>query len=122
MPNNILANRGLEEIAKQIGSLVSHCAIGDGSTEPQFSDVALGSEEARNAVGTRYTEGTQVQLRSLFTNRELPAQIEEIGWFINGGPAADSGILLHRGLQSYDPQLNDILMVIDIRVERLEEN
>lgn len=117
MANNVLATKGLERIAAIIGDDISHNAIGTGTTTPTAADIKLVTETQRNSITLDLEAGKSVQSRTFFTNAELPATMEEVGWFMNGTATVDSGELLTRALINFVKADGDLLIIQNLEFE-----
>ena len=120
MPEEVITTSGLEVFVKAAAEALTHCVIGDDDTEPQPNDARLGNETARNVIGDTYILGNQAQIRTFFTNAELPAVIEELGWVAEGQQNANTGRLVVHSRYNYDPNVNDVLIIINLVASRDE--
>jgi len=76
--------------------LVSHVALGTGTTAPANGDTTLETETFRNAVASRTNGNNIAYITGFFDSTEVTGTFREAGIFVNGSGAADSGILLSR--------------------------
>ena len=112
-PRSYAAQAGLNAIAAAILADLSHVAIGTGTTAATVSDTTLETETDRNANSKETQTGASVEIRALFTNAELPAQVEEVGTFDAGA----SGDMYTRELKTYAKSGgHDLLLVQFLQV------
>ncbi len=100
--SNVVVDAGLALIAERWGSatpssesLINYIAVGTNATAPATTDVKLGTENARKQVLSRAYSGTTTAISTTFGAGEVPVStIRELGLYIDGTGAADSGTLL----------------------------
>lgn len=108
-----VVNSGLNRTAQLILEDISHQAIGTGTTAVAATDTALDTETERNATTKETRSGADLEIRTLFTNAELPATIEEVGLF----NAASNGDMFTRRLFEYAKvSSRDLLLIQNLRV------
>ncbi len=109
-----VVNAGLNQIAQLIMDDVSHQAIGTGTASVMGTDTALAAEHDRNATTKETRNGANLEIRTFFSNSELPSQIEEVGLF----NAASGGTMYTRRLFQYAKQASrDLLLAQFLRVQ-----
>ena len=111
------ATKGLERIAKLTMDDISHCAVGTDNTAPTTADTALGTETDRVATTKRVQQAEKFQARTNFTNANLPATLEEVGWFMNGSGTPDSGELLIHATLTFVKGNQDLLLILEGTIE-----
>jgi hypothetical protein len=112
-------NVGLERSAVLIGADCSHMAVGTGTTTESPSDTQLATETYRNSITKKFVQGRKIQERTLITNANLPATMEEFGLFMNGSGSANSGSLLTRTLSTFVKGSQDLLIVVEIEYQEV---
>ena len=111
-------NAGLNRAAQVILDDISHTAVGTGTTAEIVSDTKLDTESDRLAPTSQRRQGNQIIIRTFFSNANLPATVEEVGWFMNGSGSADSGELLVRALTTFVKGSQDLNVVLQLTVKR----
>lgn len=76
--------------------LISHIALGDGTTAPAIGDTTLENELYRNAVASRANSGAIAYATGYFNQTECSGTYKEAGIFCDGSLTPDDGILLSR--------------------------
>jgi len=109
-------NEGLARAAQVVLDDITHAAVGTVSTTPTQADVQLGTETNRASVTKVLRSGSIIQIRTMFTNANLPATLEEAGWFMNATGAANSGDMLVRSTQQFVKGTADLLLILEVRV------
>ena len=112
-----IATVGLERAAVLIKNDISHGAVGDDNTAPTIDDTTLTNEIDREAPDTAIVQGKVIQIRTQHVNANLPATTEELGLFMNGTGAADSGELLIHILSTFVKGTQDLLTIFEIELE-----
>ena len=105
---------GLEAAARSLGENATHVALGTGSSTPSNADEMLGSEVIRQPVIANVAQAGMTQVRALFPNNILPATTREIGLFMYGTSATNSGRLLIRTLDTFTRDTEDLLVIFEI--------
>lgn len=75
---------------------INYCALGDDDTDATENDVKLGNELFRKLVSSLTFEDNIAYLSTFFTATEVSGTFEEVGHFIDGTVAKDSGRLFSR--------------------------
>lgn len=114
----VIPDVGLNRSAQVILDDISHTAVGSGTTAEATNDVALDTETNRLAPTSQRRQDNQLIVRTFFSNANLPATVEEVGWFMNGSGAADSGELLVRALTTFVKGSQDLNVVLNFTVTR----
>ncbi len=109
---------GLNRAAQVILDDISHTAVGTGTTAEATNDTTLDTETDRLAPTSQRRQANQIIVRTFFSNANLPATTEEVGWFMNGSGAADSGELLVRALTTFVKGSQDLNVVLQLTVNR----
>lgn len=109
-------NEGLARAAQVILNDITHAAVGTGTTAPTQADAQLQTEVNRASVTKVLRSGSTIQIRTLFTNANLPATAEEAGWFMNGTGAANSGDMLVRSTQQFVKGTADLLLILELDI------
>lgn len=117
MADNVVATKGLERLAEIFKDDVDQCAIGTGTTTPTSADTQLVTETDRNAITTALRSGKQAQLRTYFTNAELPTTVRELGWFMAASGVPNNGQLFLRALHTFVAGSNDVIFVLNVDFE-----
>lgn len=113
MPN-IIPTVGLERIGAVVLADITHGAVGTGDSEPTTGDTVLEAEHTRKGVSRAIQSGKTIQVRSFFTNAELPTKVEEVGWFMNGSATVDSGELVTRALLEFTKANDDLTIILQM--------
>lgn len=113
-----ILNEGLARIAQVISDDISHAAVGTDNTAILNSDPNLGAETNRLAPTSSKRQQNQIIIRTFFANANLPATVEELGWFMNGSGVADSGEFLVRALSTFVKGSQDLNIILQLTVER----
>lgn len=111
-------NAGLNRSAQVIMADVSHTAVGTGTTAESTTDTTLVTETNRLAPTMTRRQANQLVVRTFFANANLPATMEEVGWFMNGSGAADSGELLVRALVNFVKGTQDLNLTLQLTINR----
>jgi len=114
----LIPNVGLNRAAQVILDDISHTAVGTGTTAESISDTKLVTETDRLAPTSTKRQSNQIIMRTFFSNANLPATVEEVGWFMNGSGAADSGELLVRSLLNFVKGSQDLNLVLQLTINR----
>ena len=114
MANSVLPSAGLARAAQLILNDISHAAVGTGITTPAVGDVKLATETNRNTPSKTIRQGARLHHRTLFVNSNLPATTEELGWFMNGSGAADSGSIIAHALSTFVKGSKDLVIVLEL--------
>ncbi len=109
---------GLNRTAQLILDDISHAAVGSGTTVDATNDIKLATETNRLAPTSSKRTANQLISRTFFSNANLPATTEELGWFMNGSGSADSGELLTRALSTFVKGSQDLNIVLQLTVNR----
>ncbi len=117
MPNQVVATKGLERSAQLILDDITHIAVGTGTATPTSGDVKLATETQRNTPTKAIRQGARLHIRTLFSNADLPATMEEIGWFMNGTGTIDSGELLVRALLNFVKGNDDLIAIVQLTIK-----
>ena len=94
---NVICNSGFlvwgEILTALYGSTgaVTHCALGDDNTAATANDTTLGNEVYRNAIASGTAASNVCYLTAFYSEAEDADTYEEVGLFIDGTGAADSG-------------------------------
>ena len=120
MPEHVITTNGLSKLVEAVANNLSHMAVGEGDTEPQIGDETLDDEFDRNEIGDVFILGETAQVRTFYTNSELPTTLEELGWFSEGTDAIDTGTLVFHSQYNYTPATDDVLVILNIVAERSE--
>jgi len=91
----MLANN-LTDTSPDNTMLVSHVALGTGTSAPANGDTTLETETFRNAVASRTNGNNIAYITGFYGATEVTGTFREVGVFSDGSGAADSGILLSR--------------------------
>ncbi len=110
-------DEGLARIAQVVMDDISHAAVGSGTTTPTQADTALETETDRVSVTKTLRSGATLQIRTLFTNANLPATLEEVGWFMNASGTPDSGEMVVRSTQTFVKGSDDLLLIIELDIQ-----
>jgi|TARA_Y100000310_G_scaffold318377_1_gene372341 hypothetical protein len=113
-----ILNVGLNRAGQVIMDDVSHTAVGSGTTAEAVTDTTLATETDRLAPTSSKRQSNLVIIRTFFANANLPSTTEEIGWFMNGSGAADSGELLVRALSTFVKGSQDLNVVLQLTIDR----
>ena len=115
---SLLISEGLGRAAQVIMADISHGAVGTGTTDPTLLDSQLGTETDRVATTKTIRDGNILQHRSFFLNGELPTpNVEEVGWFMNGSGAANSGEMLCRATLTFITSGQDMLLIFEAIIQ-----
>lgn len=114
MANSVLNTPGLDRSAQLILDDIGHAAVGTDNTTPLAADVKLGTETNRAIPSQQSRQGSRIHHRTLFVNSNLPATTEELGWFMNGTIAADSGEMLAHALQTFVKGTKDLVIILEV--------
>lgn len=115
---SVLPDVGLNRVAQAILNDVSHVAVGTGTAAESTSDTTLATETNRVAPTSSKRTENELIIRTFFSNSNLPATTEELGWFMNGSGAADSGELLVRALSTFVKGSQDLNIILRMTVDR----
>lgn len=96
--------------------IVTHVALGTGSTAAADGDTTLDTESYRNELASGAQASKKAYLSGFFTATECDGTYAEAGLFINGTAAADSGTLLSRVLIDITKS-NTETLTIDVEIE-----
>jgi hypothetical protein len=92
----ILANR-LADATPDSDCLVTYVAVGTGTDAPAAGNTTLQTETKRKAVASRANSGGIAAISTVFAAGEVPTStLKEVGLFVGGTIAADSGTLFAR--------------------------
>tara|TARA_Y100000310_G_scaffold309289_1_gene353234 strand:+ start:980 stop:1342 length:363 start_codon:yes stop_codon:yes gene_type:complete len=119
MVTKVVTIAGVERLAQVAMGDISHVAVGTGTTVPSGSDTQLVTETARKVATNTFRQGQKFQVRAFFTNAELPTTTEEVGVFMNGTGAADSGELLIRALLTFTKASSDLALIFELELEEV---
>ncbi len=111
-------NEGLIRVATVISNDISHAAVGTNNSAEANNDSNLGTETDRLAPTSSKVQGNQLINRTFFSNSNLPATVEELGWFMNGSGSVDSGEFLVRALSGFVKGSQDLNIVLQITINR----
>ena len=78
------------------GIKLTHTALGSGTNAPANGDTQLQTETYRKAVASATSAGNIGYVSAFYTAVEFVGTIREVGLFINGTGAANSGTLFSR--------------------------
>lgn len=113
----VVATVGLGRVAQRIIDDTPWVAVGTSTTAESIAQTQLVAETARKAATKVIRDGALFQIRAFFPNADLPATMEEAGWFLNGTATANSGSLLVRSLVHFVKGTQDLLLILDGEIE-----
>jgi hypothetical protein len=111
-----VTNAGLERATALVMADLNHSAVGTSTTSPLVSDTQLGTETNRIATTTETQSGRAFQNRTFYANADMPATIEEVGWFMNGSASANSGSILAHVLLNFVKASDDMTLVLIMKL------
>lgn len=117
MPTIIIPNEGLNQIAEEINDLVSHAEVGTGVTVPATTDTGLTTSTNRIGTTLRTRSAATFQNRVFFSNADLPATVEEAGFFMNGTGTPSSGQIVLHALVNFVKGNQDLLLIYEMSVQ-----
>lgn len=105
--HNLIVTAGLGLAAAALGDIgtgITHCAIGTSTDAVAIGDTTLTTEVARKVATTRTQSGAVLTVSTFYTAAESTYSIEEVGMFgtSDATTSADSGTLFTHYLQTYD--------------------
>ena len=80
----MIVQTGREKVAQLLKDAITQTAIGTDDTVVSGDNTQLGNEVFRAPPTASFLLGSKFQLRSFFSNANLPSTLEEVGWFIEG--------------------------------------
>lgn len=117
MPNQIIPNEGLNQIAQEVNALISHAEVGTSTTTPVAGDTGLNAATNRIATTLRTRTANVFQNRVFFANADLPTTVEEVGFFMNGTGSLSSGQMVLHALASFTKGSQDLLLIFEATVQ-----
>ena len=90
---------------------VNYHALGTGSTAPAAGDTQLQTEAYRKLLSSQTYANNKAYYTAFYTAAEVSGTFDEIGLFINGSAAANSGILWDRSLLHIVKQITQTLTI-----------
>ena len=109
--HNVICDNGKAVLARILGNdftysgVPNYCALGTGTSAGAHADTKLGTETYRKLIAAKTFVGLATYLSSFFSAAECSGTYKEVGHFIDGTAAADSGqIWSHIG----DPDSGDL--------------
>ena len=117
MGTPVLQTKGMARVAELTVADATHIAVGTGTNPPVAGDTQLQEETNRQALTSSFRVSNIFQVRSLFTNSNLPSTLEEIGLFLNGTGSPNSGDLLVHTLETFVKGSADLLVVMEITIQ-----
>ena len=76
--------------------IINYGALGSSSAAVTDSDIKLGTEVKRKAIGTRTRVNDQVNFEIYFSKSDTNGTYNEFGLFIDGTVSADTGQMFNR--------------------------
>lgn len=117
---NITTNDGRTVLAQRLGGdqtfsgIINFTALGSDNTAPALGNTQLGNEVFRKALSSGTNSNNICYLETFFTANEAVGQHEEMGMFIDGNAAANSGKLFNRFISSINKSNIETLNVQSI--------
>lgn len=117
LKKNVVAYVGLQAIWQRMANeyadplLLSHAALGTGTSTPNPSNTQLQTEVFRNTSPITTGVSNVLYADAVFGQSEVAGNFREFGFFIDGDVGANSGILWNRVSVNWDKELNDTLFV-----------
>lgn len=105
---------GMDRIRTITLSDINYVAVGTGTATPTSSDTSLQTETHRQVPTTKVERGDNLVIRTLIINADLPATVNEVGFFMNGTATPDSGQMLVRSLLTFTKGNQDLNLVFEI--------
>lgn len=115
---NVLTDSGLQRALVAVGNDITHVAVGDDNTVHVITNTTLGNETNRLAPTNRLYAGFEGQIRTFFPIASLPTTVEEIGAFLNGTGAADSGSPLVLANLTFTKGTQDLFLIVKVNIQR----
>lgn len=116
--HNLIVTAGLGlagDALGDIGTGITHCALGTDNTAVTIGDTTLTTEVARKVATTRTRVGAVLTVSTFFTAAESTYAIEEIGQFGTSDATTSSGTgtMFTHYLQTYDNSAGSYDLTID---------
>lgn len=114
---NVVAYVGIEKFLKKLADeyadplLISHAALGTGTSTPAATDTQLQTETFRNTSPITTAENNILYADAVFESTEVAGTFKEFGFFIDGTGSANSGNLWNRVSVDWEKSLEDTLFV-----------
>lgn len=115
--HNVVCFVGIESVFQQLADeivtppVISHAALGTGTTAPAAGDTTLETETFRNTSPITTAESNVLYADAVFEQAEVSGTFREFGFFINGTGDPDTGILWNHVAVNWTKSLEDTLFV-----------
>ena len=116
MADAVSITEGLIRMVELVMADCDYLAVGSADNVTTAGDSQLTSETNRVIAADKFQTGARFQVRTLFSNSNMPTVIEEVGLFMDASSGPNSGEMLVKATEKFTKNSDDLLLVFDVTI------